>query len=860
MFMSLSVGSLNTTPQSLEKIEVESCIRRLVKAVARQLFETHPDKVHQRLLDHKFSPLIHLELVKLLAKSGKNNSQWVTDNITALAIEDQKERAALAKIAAHSFAPTENPAQLRARMNLTKKYSITDPKVVVEIVKILIEDNSACALYLNTLKGLDQRHLTEIIKHSICCSPYAIHGVPKNLITDLRFMAEIFLTCVKAATYPARVFHWIDFPKELQNLKKAYQLILGPGITEDKLYVIPTQEVMEYLLAFAKENFPDFTLTCLNEILENKKLSKHEIRILLSNLAWTLELMTRKLTPKQAYWILQQELLRSILTYRDPALRYSLSETVVQVAQSDECKMHYEALNRHAVKHTKLANLFLAQMKSQGVLISEVSPTIAKHHLREANHKKLLIETLMSVRDSDQLSSSDKTHLMQHIFKNGSESASNMYRALGILEWGPVTLLKESTLTSLVEAQKLAEIQKIKTLFDREVTPENIVKYDQLFSRNPSALFIYAAKVHRLPRGTSYKQPLIKCLQDYLHSILEGNFEKMRYEKVKNPHLSTVFPENAQECFASWKKGEIKPLEELLPTSHFLELNIDFEKVMQEGFRYIRHLPHINYVERFFKATPGEMRNAIKKELGLAIQHQRRNPKHSSQENPLQHLLFAQSIIDLSKQKLTDYTRKANGLRKKIDNVYEMAKKICPEIEFLNLVEGLHQVIPKMIKPGAYQHWTIEDTDHPQDLLLSGTEVIGSCQHVNGNIALNRCLPAYLIDGKNRLLAIKDSRGKIRMRAIFRILWDPKNAKPALFMEKIYPLVAPSELMTALTQFAIARAKQLKLALFEGDVDRDPISIHSLGGPAPFEYVDALRSTQEKSTFQIYPSNALYMP
>lgn len=857
------------------QIECKTHASKLTKSFAVQLFKSNPEEVCQGLLQQKFSPQLRVKLIKIIAKSTTTtNSKWVTDNIAALGVENEKDRSALAKIAAQSFAPTMSIVTLKTRMNLPIKYNIRDQSAVVDIVKIIIKNNPGCTFYLDRLKNIDQKHLTEIIKYSIHCNPYNILTLPKKIIVDKHCMADIFLTRVNEATYPAQVFSWIEFPLELQTLKKVFQLIMGPNENHihKKPYTIPSHEVIETLQTFAKEYFPDLNLNFVYKIVGNKALSQLEIKILLSNLAWTLELMSKKVTPEQADWIMKQNLLEYTLVYRDPIMRYHLSLTIIQVALSQECRNNYEELIRRPVKHVQLANLFLSQMKNQGVNITETAKEIARQHsFREATNKKLLIETLMCIRDTNQLSSSDKSHLMHHVFKNETDSPSNLYRTLAVLKLDQAAFLKESSFTTIAKAQKLAERKMVSVLFNNEVILENMEKYEELFSRNPSAFFIYASSLYRLPEGVSYKQPLIKCLKLYLESVLDGTFREIRYERVKNKHLQTIFPENAQKLFESWKKGEVRHLEERLASTDEKHLKVDFEEVLRENLIFIRDISSIVYVDQFLKAVSIQERNLINTKLGFAIKQQKILLKEKHPEGNadlLQHLLFAQCLIDLARQKISkqnfeiDFRRKTNEIFKKIDKIYELAKVICPETEFLATVEGLYAQIPKVVKAGSYENWTIEDTDNPQDLILCGTEVIGSCQRVNGNIELTKCLPAYLIDGKNRILVIKDNTGKIRCRAILRILWDNKKSKQVLYMEKIYPQVVQEEFALALNKFAVSRARALNLPLlthyFE-PYNRYDGSIRSLGGPAPFEYVDALKKTTE-STFEISDAAILYMP
>jgi hypothetical protein len=150
-----------------------------------------------------------------------------------------------------------------------------------------------------------------------------------------------------------------------------------------------------------------------------------------------------------------------------------------------------------------------------------------------------------------------------------------------------------------------------------------------------------------------------------------------------------------------------------------------------------------------------------------------------------------------------------------------------------------------------YDNWILVDTDDAQDLFLCGTE-IESCQKVTGDCSLNKCLLAYVLDGKNRLLAIKDSAGKIMARGILRILWNA--TQPVLFLERLYPTNISPEMEEALKDFAKQRAYKLDLPLFNEGANRKPSSdliLTSLGSIAPFEYSDSVPDRITDGTYQI---------
>lgn len=136
--------------------------------------------------------------------------------------------------------------------------------------------------------------------------------------------------------------------------------------------------------------------------------------------------------------------------------------------------------------------------------------------------------------------------------------------------------------------------------------------------------------------------------------------------------------------------------------------------------------------------------------------------------------------------------------------------------------------------------WTVVDTDHWEDMLLCGTEVLGSCQNINGGSYYNKCLLGYALDGKNRLIAVKDETGKIVARAIFRLLWDEKEKTPVLFLERIYQGGgAPSHVNEALNKMALKRSEAMGIPLASTEKPYKNTLV-SLGSKAPFEYVDAV--------------------
>ena len=141
-----------------------------------------------------------------------------------------------------------------------------------------------------------------------------------------------------------------------------------------------------------------------------------------------------------------------------------------------------------------------------------------------------------------------------------------------------------------------------------------------------------------------------------------------------------------------------------------------------------------------------------------------------------------------------------------------------------------------------------------EDLFLAGSEVEGSCQRVDGNPDYNKCLLAYCLDGKNAMLAVKGTEGKILARSMLRLLWNQTDSKPVLFLDRLYPTPCPKEREDAILKAAIIAAKSLGLELFTSWKNGPPTQekiIESLGSSCPYEYADGADGVMSDGLFTI---------
>jgi hypothetical protein len=151
--------------------------------------------------------------------------------------------------------------------------------------------------------------------------------------------------------------------------------------------------------------------------------------------------------------------------------------------------------------------------------------------------------------------------------------------------------------------------------------------------------------------------------------------------------------------------------------------------------------------------------------------------------------------------------------------------------------------------------WTVRDTDAPSDMLLLGTD-FNTCQSIDNGL-YNQCLLSYLIDGKNRAIVIKQQKAntadkdvKMVGRALFKLLLDDEQ-NVVLYLEKTYvdeTQIKKQDADAMLLSMAKQRAREIsqylniKLLAAESTNFAEGVpsgsDLHSLGGPAPFDYND----------------------
>lgn len=556
--------------------------------------------------------------------------------------------------------------------------------------------------------------------------------------------------------------------------------------------------------------------------------------------------------------VLKNHSLLTEIAKRDPILRTALTKELillhcenryrVKKATEKSDKRNDSTKSTPLVLHAELASLVFSRFPrakgfhrySNRAFVKALTIIKSEREFREGSKQKLLIETLRAIKNCP-LGAIEKTALINGLFK--------MKLTDRLIAFGLVKDLISFDGTSYLKEYNIEGYRNgLSTLFqDRfQVQVDSFAKkYESTIGcwRKKEALITYVGKLNEL--SSLEKKDALGFLQQVITWILEGNFSEKRYEITHNPHLA-IIAEKHPEIFKKWQISlQLKP-EEMIPAAEKKE---DFalqkiKEAMLEGLRN-NHLGlqrqaalYPTIAEFILSSTHDAMKFIEKVEMNLEHLRGRKTSQEETEQKKA--LLIEKAILEIFK------LNNEEEVVKKLNII----KSILPKENEFNKTDisgCLNLLTEKDIRPQTYE--TV-DTDDPNDILLMGTEVENSCQRVDGSPDLNKCLLGYFIDGKHRLLLVKDAENKIVARSVIRLLVDKKN-NPVIFQERVYVADSNPEYLGYLRKLAIKKARELRVPLvttssdFKNEFAKRFFSpVYAYDKPVPFEYVDALRGKE----------------
>jgi|GEM_PF-3055131 len=351
--------------------------------------------------------------------------------------------------------------------------------------------------------------------------------------------------------------------------------------------------------------------------------------------------------------------------------------------------------------------------------------------------------------------------------------------------------------------------------------------------RRVFGLELYSTRIRSL-RDTQLSQQMTR----FVSGILTGSLHDDRYDVSLSPHLQQI-EESSPGLLTKWKA--LAPHRALPPpetaTSGVAGVTAgataaEASRVHErESYQWLKDT--LNTPGHFPIAVPDGIRSFLD-DVSIFQDAEKLSDLLSS-ESP--YLEMQKLCFTLCKEGITLAETK---------DILELLQKFVsekPELQGSQWKRDIDDRIALLSLKQKEEAFEVSITDDWQDLFLCGTEVLGSCQRIDGSLGLNQCLLSYCLDGKIKLLAVKDANtGKIASRALLKLLLRKEGSEwvPVLFLERIYPSPCPPDHERSLNTLAIATANELKIELFTQNPGLPIKNLHSLGGPCPFEYEDAL--------------------
>ncbi|MGL5263440.1 MAG: hypothetical protein ACRDAI_02520 [Candidatus Rhabdochlamydia sp.] len=760
-------------------------------------------------------------LIEIAKLAAQQNGTGTSHHIKNYGIRDQSILIEIAKLAAQQNGTGTS--------HHIKNYGIIDQTALIEIAKLAAQQNGIGTSIHIKEYNIDNEHV--LIEIAYLAIQTSILTNTVSSIWDLLFNYLISPKTKVSCICWDRLFNYLISPKKLEKTEfEKIQLLCASHSSDEN----SNQELQKFIEK--KVNFkPSLSIfdRSINEIKEQiiktkdnsqklEKLKKAKQRALLYFSFIEEQCKNAKISLTEQ----QQKCFVKILKHRNPKESYFLAQIFAKNFCYPTYFSAYQSLisnkssqyTEHLILPMMIPALWFMESSNLQKNIQEfLASPLQRKSLRDAKgFLPNLLQTLMSLHSSP-ISSAQKCHLLNQCFQ--------FARSIKGKEWEK--RCKQSLDTACILSQLNLLNSVLKELgdnycFEDIISSFNVKLQENIFAfttpiENFYKKYLKIENTSRIPLGLIKYVSNLKNhsdsrvsqeLQRLMMHIIEGTVKQERYQTNNNPHLTQIeiaFP----DLFHTWQASQ-EVLEKELEDEQ--NQSVDFFAFLKQKIITDKH---------FSQAPPPLIQYLTDPKKPQSIEDLKETDKQ---------------IFNSCKQ-LCDQSLIFN---KKLD-VLKQLSYLLMNNEFKNDINSLIETLTKITQKASV---LLVDTDDWQDLFLSGTEVLGSCQRIDGDPSLNVCLMAYVLDGKNRLLAIKDSKtGKILARCIFRLLWDTENKRPALFQERIYPHPYSKQTEELLNNLAETRAKELNLELFtcnqRDDLKVEQYSLDSLGSCSPYEYVDA---------------------
>jgi hypothetical protein len=570
-------------------------------------------------------------------------------------------------------------------------------------------------------------------------------------------------------------------------------------------------------------------------------------------------LLSLKAGKENLDWILDHDMWYKISHLHDPNLIKKLSPYLFDLASKDNRCFLVEGKNSFS-----LLSILLYMAHNLGIakdILLNLPSKISKFR-KNPQAVQTLLHTLYSLLNTPILTSSEIEKGFRKIFSANDSSTILKYlvAAKGLIQ------LKNTVWVTSSENPSEAFRSLFKTIIPLEDFQGDISEsFDTLFacSRYPFGLITYAAGLKTLN-----EPEVITCLASYVKNVFEGTFKDSRYELSNNIHLTRLH-QVRPDLLNLWKKDVEMGIEEfstdkahakkdfrewiklkLIADKHLGEVPLPLLQAYYEESKREEVLSQLN--QELLQATQQDKNHELREKIKTdkTFKNELRILKEKVNKDAYVAILkLQQACIALAEANPKDFIKRLEEIEKILVHP-TVPKTGFDTSEFLYEVRDMIQNLKNPSKTPIDNNYRLVFHDDPLDLLYCGTDIIGSCQRIEGEPENNKGLLVYMVDGKNRLLAIKDSSGRIVSRTILRLLWD--GEQPVLYRERLYPGFLIPGHKEILNRFTVDLGVKLGLPVVCGDEGESyGKHLQSFEGPAPYEYCDGAGGVKYKGRYTI---------
>ncbi len=769
-----------------------------------------------------------LEIAKLCAHE---NGRATAYNIQEFGILDEEDRAEIAKLCSYQSA--------EATAESIKNFEIDDESELVEIAKSCAQtDGGSTAAHIKAFDIVEESDRIEIAK--LCAmenGEQTAWHIKEFGITNQQELFEIAKLCafqngIGTANNIQR-FRIRDQGQRLEIAKicaqqvgkKIVKMLDHFGISDDKI----EKDLDLYATFFEVERTGDLSPITQAALLEYSKtiFENHPLFNQDRFKGWDHDPLALSLARKLSKMCLTLLAFDGRVDEATWNVLYELSD-LRNTGLFTYCMSQIEELVKERkwgsyLEHCAKPILYLPGLMFAKLLAvdEDISPFLERIETLKRFFKDgpRVEQWLLMCKELDQtsLSASEKAAVLEKLFSNlsGSKRAQikefssriNCLLALFFMRQGDrlndfpsldKDVLGGEIVAALYESGQV-DLRGVEELAD---------KWDKkIFStRAPNALLIYLGSLKKVG-----DPDLLDSYTQFIKEILEGVEREARYER-DTPHIKKISQAHPK-LWSDWKQpGKFEIATGTSEKKGTFSLKEFLIQKLRDG-----HFP-----EKFRELKSYLEGRKEKKPLG-----------EGAEESKGEEYDIEADIIELCENPILT----AEEIVRRLERVFKEGGRDLRGSELKNDLEGLIQSLTTTQKEGS--RLRIIDSDDWVDLLMCGTEILGSCQRIDGNPNFNKGLLAYVIDGKNRILAIKDEEGKIVARSLFRLLWNETEKRAVLYQDTIYPYPCPIEYVSILEEFAKKRALELEAPLYKsGGHSSDAPTIVSLGSSVPYEYED----------------------